>query len=243
MLSSCGKVLVVGSTGQIGTDLVDALVALYGPSRVITCGRQTAPKRCDVKFLYADIRDEESLDSAASDNVEVIISLAAILSATGESDPGLCWDINVNGLQNCLKVRTPPPHITISKGRETAQSSHALPIIDSRIRPDHTQDSAPRRRPCAVDDVRHHKGTPLSFSLTAKGHRRASLRLLRPKTWRGRAGASISGHHLPRRPAGGGDDGLGGGHFLLRRQGGGLLLLPQRRHQPTHDVVPQPQRR
>lgn len=102
------KILVIGSSGQIGGELVEGLRAIYGQESVIAS---------DIKDL-----DKEALKSAApyetlnvlngkrifeivqKYEITQIYLLAALLSATAEKNPMFAWDLNMNGLFNVLDL-------------------------------------------------------------------------------------------------------------------------------------------
>ena len=102
------KILVIGSSGQIGGELVDGLRALYGQDSVVAS---------DIKDL-----DKEALKLAApyetlnvlngkrifeivqKYEITQIYLLAALLSATAEKNPMFAWDLNMNGLFNVLDL-------------------------------------------------------------------------------------------------------------------------------------------
>lgn len=102
------KILVIGSTGQIGTDLTMELRKKYGNENVIAGGRKTMPTEAVLKsgpFEKVDATDKEALKKAVEKyKVDIIINMAAILSATGEQNPALAWDVNINGLYNVLEI-------------------------------------------------------------------------------------------------------------------------------------------
>lgn len=101
------KILVTGSRGQIGSDLIVALREHYGAMQVIESGRQKVSPLESNPFLYQvlDVREQKRLQKIVErDRIDTIYHLASLLSATGEQNPNLCWDININGLKNVLEV-------------------------------------------------------------------------------------------------------------------------------------------
>ncbi len=100
------KILVTGATGQIGVDLSEELRRIYGSENVITSSRFEHPNCHDGgPFHCMDCTDSKGFyELAKKYEVDTILHLAAILSAAGEKDPNLMWDINMNGLYNALEI-------------------------------------------------------------------------------------------------------------------------------------------
>jgi nucleoside-diphosphate-sugar epimerase len=94
------RILVTGALGQIGTELVEALRLRHGEDAVIA-----TDLRSSEGITLLDVMNLEEMDRIVSQGgVRVIYHLAALLSATGERKPELCWRINVGGLENVLTV-------------------------------------------------------------------------------------------------------------------------------------------
>ncbi|HIF04352.1 MAG TPA: NAD-dependent epimerase/dehydratase family protein [Candidatus Poseidoniales archaeon] len=94
------RILVTGALGQIGTELVAALRSRHGEDAVIA-----TDLRASEGITLLDVMNLEEMDRIVSQGgVRVIYHLAALLSATGEKKPELCWMINVGGLENVLTV-------------------------------------------------------------------------------------------------------------------------------------------
>ncbi len=102
------KIIVVGATGQIGSELVLELRKIYGNENVIGSGRKTAPSKEVMEsgpFEFFDAVNRQDLEEVCKKyEINTIINLAAILSANGEKNPMLAWDVNMNGLINVLEV-------------------------------------------------------------------------------------------------------------------------------------------
>ena len=97
-------ILVTGALGQIGTELVIALQEKYGKDKIIASDLKE-PENYDGKFVKCDVTNFEAYDEINEKNgIKTVYHLAAILSATGEKNPELCKKVNVNGLENVLKV-------------------------------------------------------------------------------------------------------------------------------------------
>ncbi len=102
------KILVVGSAGQIGSELILTLREIYGNNNVIGTGRKTAPSQAVLDsgpFEYFNAVDRDALYNVCKKHdINIIINMAAILSGTGEQNPMLAWDVNMNGLINVLEI-------------------------------------------------------------------------------------------------------------------------------------------
>jgi nucleoside-diphosphate-sugar epimerase len=102
------KILVTGSVGQIGSELTLALRKKYGAENVIACGHSKRPSEellGSGPFEFMEVRKYDEVKSVIEKyDVGVIYHLAALLSAVGESNPQLAWDINVNGLMTVLEI-------------------------------------------------------------------------------------------------------------------------------------------
>lgn len=103
------NILIIGSTGQIGTELTMALrkhspngnvVAGYIPAQPPTeMLKETGP--CEI----VDITNAQQIaDVVKKYQVDIIYNLAALLSAVAEAKPQLAWQIGMGGLFNVLEV-------------------------------------------------------------------------------------------------------------------------------------------
>ncbi|MBC8279087.1 MAG: NAD-dependent epimerase/dehydratase family protein [FCB group bacterium] len=102
------KILVTGAVGQIGSELTLALREKYGAENVIATGRKTKPSKVleeSGPFHFINVNDVDSVEEIIKKyNIDTIYHMAAILSAVGESNPQLCWDVNMNGTINLLEL-------------------------------------------------------------------------------------------------------------------------------------------
>lgn len=101
------KILVIGASGQIGVELTLELRRLYGGSNVIASDlreendllKGTGP------YVSLDVMHKEMLHvQVIRQNITQIYLLAAILSATGEKNPNLAWNLNMQSLLNVLDI-------------------------------------------------------------------------------------------------------------------------------------------
>ena len=100
------KILVIGSSGQIGTDLCLSLERIYGAENVI-CSDLNPPKEKNhhKNFIKLDVLDNEMLTrKVKEENISEIYLLAASLSALAEKNVLISWELNMNSLINVLEL-------------------------------------------------------------------------------------------------------------------------------------------
>ena len=103
------NILVVGSTGQIGSELTMKLRREIPQSTVVAGYIPGAePKGVLLESgpsAIADVRDAAGLAEIVTKyKIDTIYNLAALLSAVAERKPLLAWDIQMNGLLNILEI-------------------------------------------------------------------------------------------------------------------------------------------
>ena len=102
------KILVTGSVGQIGSELTMALRQRYGTENVIATGRKTKPSKEleeSGPFYFIDVTNIETIEEVVKKhNIDTVFHMAAILSAVGEGNPQLCWNVNMDGTINVLEL-------------------------------------------------------------------------------------------------------------------------------------------
>lgn len=97
------KVLVIGSEGQIGTELClelekrDDVVLYRADIRLLTNSER--------RLYRLDATDQRSIKQLISDlQIDEVYLMAALLSAKGEENPKLAWDLNMNSLLHLLDL-------------------------------------------------------------------------------------------------------------------------------------------
>lgn len=102
------KILVTGGTGQIGLELVVWLRERYGCENVVCSDIKTEGPGWLYKsgsFERVDVTNKEGIGEVVEKyDINTIYHMAAILSAKGEKDPRLTWDVNMSGLYNILEI-------------------------------------------------------------------------------------------------------------------------------------------
>ncbi|MFZ4591220.1 MAG: NAD-dependent epimerase/dehydratase family protein [Ignavibacteria bacterium] len=101
------KILVIGSAGQIGSELTLALRKNYGEENVFATDIKQAPK--DVveggPFQILDVMNEKNLIHFVIRNkITQVYHLAAVLSGNAEKLPLQAWDINMRSVLNVLDL-------------------------------------------------------------------------------------------------------------------------------------------
>lgn len=98
-------ILVTGAFGQIGTELVPALQQKFGKNNVIALGNRNVPADFDGIVERGELPNKQLLaDLINKYNIDTIYHLVSLLSATGEKNPDLAWDVNMNGLKDVLDL-------------------------------------------------------------------------------------------------------------------------------------------
>lgn len=98
------KTLIIGSNGQIGTDLLNELRLIYGNEQILASDIRE-PENFDHNFVHLDATDSKAVKQVLIDHqIEEVYLMAAILSANAEKMPTKAWDINMQVLFNVLEL-------------------------------------------------------------------------------------------------------------------------------------------
>ncbi|MDR0386071.1 MAG: NAD-dependent epimerase/dehydratase family protein [Prevotellaceae bacterium] len=103
------KILIIGSTGQIGSELTMSLRSRYGnPNVVAGFVKGSEPKGQLLESgpsAEADVTNPAQIaDIVKKHKIDTIYNMAALLSAVAETKPQLAWKIGMDGLFNVLEV-------------------------------------------------------------------------------------------------------------------------------------------
>ncbi len=101
------RILVTGARGQIGSDLVEALRRSYGREAILAT--DVVPSNSvnghAAGYEVLDVLDAERLERLVERHrADTVFHLASLLSARGEHQPDLAWDVNINGLKHVLDL-------------------------------------------------------------------------------------------------------------------------------------------
>ncbi len=95
------KILIIGASGQIGSELTQKLRAKYGCDNVVASDiREGSPEIMqNGPFEFLDATDKAAILMVIyKHEITTVYLMAAMLSATAEMYPKKAWDINMNSL-------------------------------------------------------------------------------------------------------------------------------------------------
>lgn len=100
------KILIVGAGGQIGSELTTHLRNIYGNQNVVATDVRECRSLSETgPFAVLNALDANSFAYTVNKyKIDTIFNLVALLSAVGEKDPLLAWNINMGALMNSLDV-------------------------------------------------------------------------------------------------------------------------------------------
>jgi nucleoside-diphosphate-sugar epimerase len=101
------RILVTGARGQIGSELVPALVERYGAESVVASDLRLVPGCLSSEGEYEHLdctQPQQILEVIRRRDVDTVYHLAALLSAVAEERPHAAWSVNMGGLYNVLEA-------------------------------------------------------------------------------------------------------------------------------------------
>jgi len=101
------KIMVIGASGQIGSELVVELRKIHGRDNVWATDIKTPPADITEEgpFQVLDVMDDKQLiHFVIRHKITQIYHLAAVLSGNAEKLPIQAWNINMDSLMNILEV-------------------------------------------------------------------------------------------------------------------------------------------
>jgi UDP-glucose 4-epimerase len=120
-----GRILVTGSSGLVGTAVVNRLESLNIEIRRFDL--------LESDKYFGDIRNQQTVHQAVND-CDGIIHLAAVSRVIwGQRNPVLCWDTNVTGLNTLLRAAADQRHrpwLIFASSREVYGQPDTLPASE-----------------------------------------------------------------------------------------------------------------
>lgn len=100
------NILVIGANGQLGSELTTKLRNIYGNDHVIASDKYApAALLTQEPFVQLDVMNKSQLyEVVRKFNISEIYHLAAILSAKGEENPQMAWELNMQSLLFVLEL-------------------------------------------------------------------------------------------------------------------------------------------
>ncbi|MDD5501849.1 MAG: NAD-dependent epimerase/dehydratase family protein [Candidatus Thermoplasmatota archaeon] len=129
------NILVTGALGQIGSELVVELRKKYGRNSVVASDLKTPDPEVMKEGPYeiVDVTSRTSIENVVDKHkIDTIFHLAAILSAKGEQNPQLAFNVNIIGMYNVLEV-----------GRDRKIQKIIVPSSIAAFGPDTPKDNTP----------------------------------------------------------------------------------------------------
>ncbi len=101
------KILVIGASGQIGSELTMGLRKIYGDSHVIASDIREGSSELmnSGTFEFVDATNKEQIEQIVQKHtIEVVYLMAAMLSGAAEKNPEKAWDLNMTSLFHVLNL-------------------------------------------------------------------------------------------------------------------------------------------
>ncbi len=99
------KILVIGASGQIGTELVEGLRDRFGAEDVVASDIKEPQARQTGPFALVNAMDRRGIERVIDKHgITEVYLLAALLSATAEKDPAFAWKLNMESILIILEL-------------------------------------------------------------------------------------------------------------------------------------------
>eukprot|EP00756_Hemistasia_phaeocysticola_P065306 Hpha_TRINITY_DN8468_c0_g1::TRINITY_DN8468_c0_g1_i1::g.34593::m.34593/K15789/TDH; threonine 3-dehydrogenase len=101
------RILITGSLGQIGAELVGMLRKQHGRDNVVASDVRLPKKGgySDGPFVYVDVLDYHTLAKVVVDyGIDWVVHNSSVISAVGEQNPQRAMDVNITGVRNVFEV-------------------------------------------------------------------------------------------------------------------------------------------
>ena len=117
------KILITGALGQIGTELTQRLVNLFGKENVIALDIKDNPTTSAGFYEKVDIANTELISQIIDKyQITIVYHLASLLSGTSEKNPQLAWKLNIEPLLYFLELEKSTNYfgqvLSLSLGKE-----------------------------------------------------------------------------------------------------------------------------
>ena len=99
------KILVIGASGQIGTELVEGLRDRFGAEDVVASDIKEPQAKQTGPFALVNAMDRRGIERVIDKHgITEVYLLAALLSATAEKDPAFAWKLNMESILIILEL-------------------------------------------------------------------------------------------------------------------------------------------
>ena len=97
------RILITGALGQLGQEFIKFFNK--NNTYVLATDIRSPLKDLSCDFEIADAMDEKRIDYLIKkNNINVVYHLVAVLSANGEKNPFMAWEINMKSFQNIINL-------------------------------------------------------------------------------------------------------------------------------------------